>query len=105
MVVSVRSLGVLPPPPHVRYIEAFRTKGFKSVVVVHFGDEVDFDNDGSGKCSGRLYNELRVPIVRNYWYGNFDIILVQFFWRVSQLHFTPHASCAMLYFVAMLIGC
>ena len=54
-----------------RYIEAFRTKGFKSVVVVHFGDERAFDDDGIGehsvKCAGPLYTELRVPIVRNYW--------------------------------------
>ena len=52
-----------------RYIKVFRAKGFKSVVVVHFGDEVAFDDDdnGNGKCRGRLYNELRVPIVRNYW--------------------------------------
>ena len=36
-------------------------------------------------------------------YGNFDIVLVQIS-RVSQLHITQHAPCAMLYFVPMLIG-
>ena len=37
-------------------------------------------------------------------YGNFDIILVHFP-RVSQLHPTPHAPCAMLHLVPMLVVC
>ena len=37
-------------------------------------------------------------------YGNFDIIDVHYA-RVSQLDFTPHALCAMPYFVAILIWC
>ena len=35
---------------------------------------------------------------------NFDIIDVHYA-RVSQLDFTPHALCAMPYFVAILIWC
>ena len=38
------------------------------------------------------------------WYGNFDIILGHLS-RVSQLHPTPHAPCAMLYLVTMLAVC
>ena len=36
--------------------------------------------------------------------GNFDIILDRFS-RIYQLHPIPHAPCAVLYFVSMLIGC
>ena len=40
-------------------------------------------------------------------YGNFDIILDHFgpFSRIFHLHPTPHAPCATLYLVPMLIGC
>ena len=37
-------------------------------------------------------------------YGNFDIILDHVS-RVSQLHPNPHAPCAMLYIVPMLVVC
>ena len=37
-------------------------------------------------------------------YGNFDIIF-DHFPRISQLHPTPHAPCAMPCLVPMLIGC
>ena len=37
-------------------------------------------------------------------YGNFDIISNRFS-RISQLHSTPHALCAVVYLVPVLIGC
>ena len=37
-------------------------------------------------------------------YGNFDIVLDRFA-RITQLHANPHAPCATLYVVPMLIAC
>ena len=55
----------------------------------------------------RLYVIHLLPQLR---YGNFDIVLDHFSRIFLKLyttphHATPHAMCALLYLVAMLIGC
>ena len=47
-----------------------------------------------------FFREAKMPLL----YGTVDIVLDRVS-RTSQLHPTPHATCAVLYFVPMLIGC
>lgn len=53
------------PKRVVEYIQAARRKGFRSYVILHFGDERAFDDvDGRGMCKSEMY-QLQVPIFRN----------------------------------------
>ena len=87
-----------------------------SVMSQDHGEDGDADEDENDDedGNGAIYNEAAVDSkdfgdvmpddISTIVHGNFDIILDPFS-RISQLHLTPHVSCATLCLVPVLTGC